>query len=172
MKDKNQFDFFLLQTSSITYFCTCYHRFQIALTSGLIVVGQESRATVGVTCVFAALYGMLFAYTAPIQDFFENKLMVTALSVTFVNLGIGAVSRIPAENRPPAEDPLLDTLMFKITVIGANTLVIGQLICKIKDYLIFFARNTSRDTIFKGTNFRYSLAKHENLAPVVNAFFF
>ena len=56
--------------------------------------------------------------------------MVTALSVTFVNLGIGAVSRIPAENRPPAEDPLLDTIIFKITVVGANTLVIGQLIRK------------------------------------------
>ena len=104
--------------------------FQIALTSGLILVGQESRATVGVTCVLASLYAMLFAYTAPIQDFFENKLMVTALSVTFVNLGIGAVSRIPAENRPPAEDPLLDTIIFKITVVGANTLVIGQLIRK------------------------------------------
>lgn len=104
--------------------------FQIALTSGLILVGQESRATVGVTCVLASLYAMLFAYTAPIQDVFENKLMVTALSVTFVNLGIGAVSRIPAENRPPAEDPLLDTIIFKITVVGADTLVIGQLIRK------------------------------------------
>lgn len=93
-------------------------------------MGQESRATVGMTCVLAALYGMLFAYTAPIQDLFENKLMVSALSVTFVNLAIGAVSRIPAENRPPAEDPLLDTVIFKITVIGANTLVIGQLIGK------------------------------------------
>lgn len=94
-------------------------------------MGGETRVFVGVTCVLAALYGMAFAYYAPIQDYFENNLMVSALSVTFINLGIGAVSRIPAENRPPSEDPLLDTLMFKITVIGANTLVIGQLISKI-----------------------------------------
>jgi len=124
---------------------------KIALTSGLIVVGQESRATVGVTCVFAALYGMLFAYTAPIQDFFENKLMVTALSVTFVNLGIGAVSRIPAENRPPAEDPLLDTLMFKITVIGANTLVIGQLIYEYFSNILLFLKQWIKHPHFSAT---------------------
>ena len=103
---------------------------KITLTSGLILIGQESRAYVGVTCVLAGLYGMTFAYIAPIQDYFENKLMVTALSVTFINLGIGAVSRIPSENREPFKDPLMDTNIFKITVLGANTLVVGQLICK------------------------------------------
>ena len=103
---------------------------KITLTSGLILIGQESRSYVGVTCVLAGLYGMLFAYIAPIQDFFENKLMVTSLAVTFINLGIGAVSRIPAENREPSKDPLMDTNIFKITVLGANTLVIGQLVGK------------------------------------------
>ena len=103
---------------------------KISLTSGLILVGQENRAYVGVTCVLAGLYGMQFAYKAPIQDYFENKLMVTSLAVTFINLGIGAVSRIPALNRAPSKDPLMDTLIFKITVLGANTLVIGQLIGK------------------------------------------
>lgn len=103
---------------------------KITLTSGLILIGQESRAYVGVTCVLAGLYGMLFAFRVPIQDHFENKMMVTSLAVTFINLGIGAVSRIPAENREPSKDPLMDTLMFKITVLGANTLVIGQLVGK------------------------------------------
>ena len=137
--------------------------FQLALTSGLILVGNETRANVGVTCVLAALYGMLFAYTAPIQDFFENKLMVSALSVTFVNLGIGAVSRIPAENRPPSEDPLLDTVIFKVTVIGANTLVIGQLIGKIDFFNFPHLRisstvlkvRTTLNSIINGTRGKY-----------------
>lgn len=103
---------------------------KITLTSGLILIGQESRAYVGVTCVLAGLYGMLFAFRVPIQDAFENKMMVTSLAVTFINLGIGAVSRIPAENREPSKDPLMDTVIFKITVLGANTLVIGQLVGK------------------------------------------
>lgn len=107
---------------------------KLSLTSGLILLGQENRAYVGVTCVLAGLYGMLFAFRVPIRDAFENKMMVTSLAVTFVNLGIGTVSRIPAENQAPVEppdDPLLDTLVFKITVLAANTLVIGQLVGKI-----------------------------------------
>ena len=40
------------------------------------------------------------------------------------------MSRIPSENREPFKDPLMDTNIFKITVLGANTLVVGQLICK------------------------------------------
>lgn len=104
---------------------------KISLTSGLILIGQESRTYVGVTCVLAGLYGMLFAFRVPIRDAFENKMMMTSLAVTFINLGIGTVSRIPSENKEPSKDPLMDTVIFKITVIGANTLVIGQLVGKI-----------------------------------------
>ncbi|KAL9962689.1 hypothetical protein ACROYT_G031814 [Oculina patagonica] len=114
---------------------------KISLTSGLILIGQESRAYVGVTCVLAGLYGMLFAFRVPIKDHFENKMMVTSLAVTFINLGIGAVSRIPAENREPSKDPLMDTVMFKITVLGANTLVIGQLIVEYISYILRFLRD-------------------------------
>ena len=65
------------------------------------------------------------------QDTFENRLMSTSLAVTIVNLGIGAVSRIPAENILNMADHQKDALAMKILIIGANTLVIGLLAGKI-----------------------------------------
>lgn len=103
---------------------------KVILTSGLILVGGESRAYVGLACVVSGLYGMFFAYVSPVEDRFENKLMLISLAVTFVNLGIGAVSKIPKENVPASIDPYVDSVMFKILVIGANTLVIGLLVGK------------------------------------------
>lgn len=101
---------------------------KVILTSGLILVGGESRAYVGLACVISGLYGMFFAYVRPVEDPFENKLMLTSLAVTFINLGIGAVSKIPKENVPASIDPYVDSVMFNILVIAANTLVIGLLV--------------------------------------------
>ena len=103
---------------------------KVILTSGLILVGGESRAYIGLACVVSGLYGMFFAYVGPVEDRFENRLMLISLAVTFVNLGIGAVSKIPKENVPASIDPYVDSVMFKILVIGANTLVIGLLVGK------------------------------------------
>ena len=103
---------------------------KVILTSGLILVGGESRAYVGLACVISGLYGMFFAYVSPVEDRFENRLMLISLAVTFVNLGIGAVSKIPKENVPASIDPYVDSVMFKILVFGANTLVIGLLVGK------------------------------------------
>ena len=100
---------------------------KVILTSGLILVGGESRSYIGLACVISGIYGMFFAYKGPIADPFENKLMLTSLAVTFVNLGIGAVSRIPAEGIPSSIDPYVDSIMFKALVFGANSLVIGLL---------------------------------------------
>ena len=100
---------------------------KVVLTSGLILVGSESRAYVGMACVISGLYGMLFAYRRPIMDPFENNLMLSSLGVTFVNLGIGAVSRIPKEGLPSSINPYLDNIMFNLLVFGANSLVIGLL---------------------------------------------
>ena len=103
---------------------------KVILTSGLILVGGESRAYVGLACVISGLYGMFFAYKRPIADPFENTLMLTSLGVTFVNLGIGAVSRIPKEGVPSSIDPYVDNITFKALVFVANSLVIGLLVGK------------------------------------------
>lgn len=73
---------------------------KLILTSGLILVGQQSRSYIGLAWVVAGMYGVHFSSISPIQDVVENRMMVTSLCVTIVNLGIGAVSRIPAENIP------------------------------------------------------------------------
>ena len=100
---------------------------KVILTSGLILVGEESRSYIGLTWVIAGMYGVLFAWMKPMNDGFENRLMTTSLAVTVVNLGVGAVSRIPAENLPASTDPYTEAVLFKILVLGANTLVIGLL---------------------------------------------
>ncbi|XP_078379719.1 uncharacterized protein LOC144662718 [Oculina patagonica] len=103
---------------------------KVVLTSGLILVGGESRAYIGLACVMSGLYGMFFAYVKPMVDPFENKLMLTSLAVTFVNLGIGAVSKIPKENIPASIDSYVDSIAFNIFVIVANSLVVGFLVVR------------------------------------------
>ena len=103
---------------------------KVILTSGLILVGQESRSYIGLAWVMAGMYGMLFSWNRPIQEVAENRMMATSLAVTVVNLGIGAVSRIPAENISTPSEAYVDAVLFKILVLGANTLVIGQVIGK------------------------------------------
>ncbi|KAL9988971.1 hypothetical protein ACROYT_G003470 [Oculina patagonica] len=104
---------------------------KVILTSGLILVGQESRSYIGLAWVIAGMYGMLFSWIKPINDPTENRLMAISLAVTVVNLGIGAVSRIPAENIAASNDTYTDAVLFRILVVGANTLVIGLLVGKI-----------------------------------------
>ncbi|XP_078377854.1 uncharacterized protein LOC144661006 [Oculina patagonica] len=110
---------------------------KVILTSGLTLVGQESRSYIGLAWVIAGMYGMLFSWIKPIQDVTENRLMATSIAVTVVNLGIGAVSRIPAENIPSSTATYMDAVLFKILVLGANTSVIGLLLVQ---YAVFLCR--------------------------------
>ena len=103
---------------------------KVIVTSGLILVGQETRSYIGLTLVIASLYGTVFCWIHPLQDIFENRLMSTSLSVTVVNLVVGAVSRIPAENIPAHNDSYLDSLVFNMLVLGANSAVIALLVGK------------------------------------------
>ena len=105
---------------------------KLILTSGLILISGESRAYVGLACVVSGLFGLYFAYKNPISDPFENKLQLTSLAVTFVNLAIGVISRIPKENIPADVDPYIDDLLVNILVLGINTLVIGMLAGKMQ----------------------------------------
>ena len=98
---------------------------KVIVTSVLILVGQETRSYIGLTLVIAGMYGTVFCWIHPLQDVFENRLMSTSLAVTVVNLVIGAVSRIPAENLPAPKESYMDAVIFNILVIGANALVIG-----------------------------------------------
>ena len=101
---------------------------KVIVTSGLFLVGQETRSYIGLTLAIAGMYGTVFCWIHPLEDAFENRLMSTSLAVTVVNLVIGAVSRIPAENLPSASDSYMDTVVFNALVLGANTVVIALLV--------------------------------------------
>ncbi|XP_078370526.1 uncharacterized protein LOC144654300 [Oculina patagonica] len=101
---------------------------KVILTSGLILVGQESRSYIGLAWVMAGMYGMLFSWIRPVKDVTENSLMTVSLAVTVFNLGIGAVGRIPAENISASSDPYVDAVLFKILILLANTLVISLVV--------------------------------------------
>ena len=75
----------------------------------------------------------------PIKEGFENYLMVTSLALTVVNLGIGAVSRIPEENIPISNHAYMDGVIFNLMVLVANTLVLGLLSCKMLFPSLFFS---------------------------------
>ena len=107
---------------------------KVIVTSGLILVGQETRSYIGLTLVIAGIYGTLFCWIHPLEGIFENRLMSTSLSVTVVNLVVGAVSRIPAENIPAHNDSYMDSLLFDMLVLGANTAVIALLVGKIRHF--------------------------------------
>ena len=111
---------------------------KVILTSGLIIVGGESRAYIGLALLLSGLYGMYFGLKKPISDPFENNLMLSSLAVTFVNLAIGAVSTIPSEGFSTTVDPIVDTLVFNGLVFVANTLVIGILVGKLSSCILFF----------------------------------
>lgn len=57
---------------------------KVIITSGLFLVGKESRSYIGLAWVVAGMHGVLFAWMKPIEDAFENKLMTTSLAVTVV----------------------------------------------------------------------------------------
>ncbi|XP_044165209.1 uncharacterized protein LOC114949643 [Acropora millepora] len=98
---------------------------KVILTSGIILLGAESRAYIGMSLILSGYYGMLFAHMKPIEDPSENSLMLSSLAVTYVNLVIGAVSRIPEEEALSSTMyPNLEKVLFDILVVGANVLVI------------------------------------------------
>ena len=103
---------------------------KVILTSGIILLREDTRTYVGMACTMSGVYGMMFAFKKPIEDPSENSLMMCALAVTFFNLLIGAVSRIPTEGVLLSEDVYLDHALFNVLVVGANVLVIGILVCE------------------------------------------
>ena len=90
-------------------------------------------------CIMSGILATAFAHRYPSLGKFENNLQLTSLLVMFVNLGIGAMTKIPSENIPNDIDQYVDTVVLNILVVAANVLVIGMLastICmKIRMYM-------------------------------------
>ena len=84
---------------------------------------------------------MTFSWIKPIKDAFENRLMSTSLAVTVVNLVVGAVGRIPAENIQNSRAPYLDKVLWNVMIVGANTLVLSLIVGKNISLLVLFIIN-------------------------------
>ena len=125
---------------------------KVTLTSGIILIGSDSRAYVGLALIISGLYGMFFAYKRPIADPFENSLMVSSLAVTVVNLAIGVASRIPAESTQSSVDSYMDHIMFSALVFGANILVIAILVGKYFCSYLFLLRAKKKDSFQNNVN--------------------
>ena len=124
---------------------------KVILTSGLILLDSENRGYIGLALLSSGFYGIYFALKRPINDPFENKLMLSSLAVTFVNLAIGAVSTIPSEGFGTSVDPIVDNLMFNILVIVANSLVIGLLVGKLTLSCTLFVCHKSSYILLAGS---------------------
>ena len=94
------------------------------LTCGIILIGRESRAYVGLASICSGTFAIVYAFRKPIKDDFEDKLQLTSLLVIFLNLGIGVILKIPQESVPSDVDQYVDSLLVNILVVGANVLVI------------------------------------------------
>lgn len=97
---------------------------KLVLTCGIILIGRESRAYVGLASICSGLFAIVYAFRKPIKDDFEDKLQLTSLLVIFLNLGIGVILKIPKESVPSDVDQHVDSLLVNILVVGANVLVI------------------------------------------------
>ena len=82
---------------------------KLIFTSGLILIGGESRSYVGLACVMSGIFATAFAHRHPILKKFENNLQQL---LTFVHLGIGTISKIPSENFPNDVDQYVDKLVL------------------------------------------------------------
>ena len=129
---------------------------KVILTSGIILLGAESRAYIGMALILSGYYGMLFAHMKPIEDPSENSLMLSSLAVTYINLVIAAVSRIPEEVAQSAMYPNLEKVLFDIFVVGANVLVVLILLGK---HIIYYLPLIYACFV-EGLSFTTTLDKH------------
>lgn len=100
---------------------------KFVLTFGTILVGGYRRVYVGLVAVVSALYGTAFATYRPMKNQFEYTLMTLSLSVTFTNLGIGTISKIPEEKAPASLYAYMDSIWYQLTMFIVNASVVGYI---------------------------------------------
>ena len=99
---------------------------KLILTSVLVLIGTESRWYIGSSAIFAGLCAVFFALYKPIPDRFEYWLQLTSLLVTFVNLMVGLMLKIPDDAVVAAADKRLDAFITSFLLVGANLLVLAE----------------------------------------------
>lgn len=93
---------------------------KLILTSAMFLIGTQSRTYVGIAALFSGLYTILHALYKPIPNLFEYWLQLTSLFVTFINLMVGLILKIPDDNIVAAADKQFDALVTSILLTTAN----------------------------------------------------
>ena len=93
---------------------------KVLLVSCLILIGEESRAYVGLGSIVSGFYAILFAYKQPMIDLFENRIQMLSLTVTFANLGTGVIMKIPKESAQFASNFYLDGVVVEVLLVAVN----------------------------------------------------
>ena len=96
---------------------------KLLLTSVLVLIGTQSRSYIGSAAVCSGLYAILYALYKPIPDTFEYWLQMASLTVTFVNLMIGLMLKIPDGNITTVANKNLDDVITIVLLLFANFLV-------------------------------------------------
>ena len=110
---------------------------KVALTSGLILVGREGRNDIAMIGMLLSMHGTYITFKLPMVDVFENKLLILSVAVSFFNLAIAGLCRIPNEGLPYQVDVYMEHFIFKTLVFGANSVLIARLVGK---KLIYFTQ--------------------------------
>ena len=102
---------------------------KLILTSGLALIGAEGRTYVGMAAMGSGFYAVAHAQARPIPDKFEHLLQLASLVVTFFNLSVGVLLRIPVEMEDFSIDKHKDSIGVTVLLVSANLLVTGMLVC-------------------------------------------
>ena len=122
---------------------------KLLLTSILVLVGTESRSYIDSAAICSGFYTILYALFKPIPDAFEYWLQMSSLAVTFVNLMIGLMLKIPDENIVSAADREFDAAITAVLLVAANFLVTTIAFGKIINMHISTGRSVNRQVRVK-----------------------
>ncbi|KAL9982380.1 hypothetical protein ACROYT_G004413 [Oculina patagonica] len=100
---------------------------KIVLTSVIVLVGGESRTSLGVAAIMSGLYTVLFASYQPISDRFEHWLQLASLLAISANMNVGILLKIPEDNITSGIQTEVEGIGITVILISVNLLVTGMI---------------------------------------------
>ena len=100
---------------------------KVVVTSLLVLIGGESRTSLGVAAMTSGLYTVLFAAYQPISDRFEHWLQLMSLVATSTNMNLGILLKIPEESVSSEVKTEIESTGISVLLIFVNLLVTGMI---------------------------------------------
>ena len=100
---------------------------KVVVTSLLVLIGGESRTSLGFAAIMSGLYTVLFAAYQPISDRFEHWLQLMSLVATSTNMNLGMLLKIPEESISSEVKTEIESTGISVLLIFVNLLVTGMI---------------------------------------------